>query len=144
MAQAMKRVQKCFEERNENNDLGMENEDCKTDEYQLGSNVEEDIAVVAEEPYSAINKEQSRVRYIKKILFKKNHLRGEKMYVSYWDFAGQSTFYSAHQVFLSPSAVYVLVVDLSKDFKEKLSTSLHFRTGLIRECSIAGISLLQH
>lgn len=139
MAQAMKNVQNGFEETNESCDIGIENESFEIDDYLLGSYIEEEIAVAAEEPYSAMNKEQLRVRYIKNILRKKNHSRGEKMYVSYWDFAGQSTYYSTHQVFLSPSAVYVLVVDLSKDFKEKLSDSLHFRTGIIKECSISGI-----
>lgn len=34
----------------------------------------------------------------------------------FWDFAGQSDFYATHQTFLSGNAVYLLVVDISKDF----------------------------
>lgn len=35
-------------------------------------------------------------------------------FISMWDFAGQYIFYATHQVFLSPRAVYLLVLDLSK------------------------------
>lgn len=35
-------------------------------------------------------------------------------FISMWDFAGQYIFYATHQVFLSPRAVYILVLDLSK------------------------------
>ncbi|KAL4217307.1 hypothetical protein ACF0H5_023758 [Mactra antiquata] len=35
-------------------------------------------------------------------------------FISMWDFAGQFIFYATHQVFLSPRAVYLLVLDLSK------------------------------
>ncbi|CAG2194445.1 unnamed protein product [Mytilus edulis] len=37
----------------------------------------------------------------------------------FWDFAGQKEFYATHQTFLSSSAVYLLVVDISEEFKEK-------------------------
>ncbi|CAG2252371.1 unnamed protein product [Mytilus edulis] len=37
----------------------------------------------------------------------------------FWDFAGQREFYATHQTFLSSNAVYLLVVDISKDFTNK-------------------------
>lgn len=79
MVQAMIRVQKSFKERVDNNDLGVENEERKTYVYQLGSYIEEDIAVATEEPYSLINKKTVKVRYFKNILRKK-HSRGESYF----------------------------------------------------------------
>ncbi|XP_063411263.1 uncharacterized protein LOC134694196 [Mytilus trossulus] len=38
---------------------------------------------------------------------------------AFWDFAGQKEFYATHQTFLSANAVYLLVVDISEDFKSK-------------------------
>ncbi|CAG2235183.1 unnamed protein product [Mytilus edulis] len=37
----------------------------------------------------------------------------------FWDFAGQKEFYATHQTFLSTNSVYLLVVDISRDFKTK-------------------------
>ncbi|CAG2223807.1 LRRK2 [Mytilus edulis] len=37
----------------------------------------------------------------------------------FWDFAGQKEFYATHQTFLSTNAIYLLVVDMSKDFASK-------------------------
>lgn len=37
----------------------------------------------------------------------------------FWDFAGQKEFYATHQTFLSTNAIYLLVVDISKDFASK-------------------------
>ena len=147
MAQAMKSVERDLEGKFDTNpdtcNIIEETFDMLEDPaYALGSNVEDEIEVIMQEPYSAINIEQSRVRYMKHILRKKNLSRGEQMYISYWDYAGQSTYYSTHQVFMSPSAVYVLVVDLSVDFNEKLSDSLKFRTGAINNCSVAGTFFL--
>lgn len=39
-------------------------------------------------------------------------------FISMWDFAGQFIFYATHQVFLTPRAVYILVVDLSKSLDD--------------------------
>jgi hypothetical protein len=39
-------------------------------------------------------------------------------FISMWDFAGQYIFYATHQVFLSPRAVYLLVLDLSKPLEQ--------------------------
>ena len=45
--------------------------------------------------------------------------------INIWDFAGQNIFYATHQLFLSSEAVYLLVVDLSKD----LNTEIHEEQG---------------
>lgn len=37
----------------------------------------------------------------------------------FWDFAGQKVFYATHQTFMSSNAVYLLVVDISKDLSER-------------------------
>lgn len=34
-------------------------------------------------------------------------------HISMWDFAGEDVFYATHHVFLSPDAVYLIVIDLS-------------------------------
>lgn len=60
-----------------------------------------------------------------------------KMYFSFWDFAGQSTYYSTHQAFLSPRAVYLIVFDLSKQLDQSLSDSLSFKLGKAKECTVA-------
>ncbi|CAG2246264.1 unnamed protein product [Mytilus edulis] len=45
--------------------------------------------------------------------------REEFAVCGFWDFAGQKEFYATHQTFLSANAVYLLVIDLSEDFKSK-------------------------
>lgn len=37
--------------------------------------------------------------------------------ISFWDFGGQIVFYSTHQTFLTPRAVYIVVIDISKALK---------------------------
>jgi hypothetical protein len=41
--------------------------------------------------------------------------------LSMTDFAGQCAYYACHQVYLSNRAFYILVVDMSKNFKKKVS-----------------------
>jgi hypothetical protein len=41
--------------------------------------------------------------------------------LSMTDFAGQCAYYACHQVYLSNRAFYILVVDMSKNFEEKVS-----------------------
>ena len=48
------------------------------------------------------------------------HSRTEKLYFSFWDFAGQTAYYGTHQLFLTLSTLIILVVDFSKDLKEVL------------------------
>jgi len=70
----------------------------------------------------------------------KQHLENgmiKKTYFSYWDFAGQSTYYSTHQAFFSPRAVYLLVFDLSKQGDQTLSDNLSFRLGTDKKCTVA-------
>lgn len=40
--------------------------------------------------------------------------------ISIWDFGGQYDFYSTHQAFLSPRAIYLLVADITKGWKDKV------------------------
>ncbi|CAG2201782.1 LRRK2 [Mytilus edulis] len=36
----------------------------------------------------------------------------------FWDFAGKKELYATHQTFLTPNALYLLVIDISKDFTD--------------------------
>jgi len=64
---------------------------------------------------------------------------GERqVYLSFWDYAGQSTYYSTHQAFMSANAVYLIVFDLSKDLDYKLDDSLNFAMGGTPKSSVRG------
>lgn len=90
-------------------------------------------------PFSNNAKKKSRDMYLKKIIGRRNDTQAtEYMYISYWDFAGQSTYYSAHQAFISHSAVYILVIDLSIDLNRQLTDSLEFRSQFVHKSSAAG------
>jgi len=92
-------------------------------------------------PYSVIY--ESKVKYeehqqhLKQAKQHRGYGMRNKMYFSYWDFAGQSTYYSTHQAFLSPGAVYLLVFDLSKQLNQNLSDSLSFKLGTGKKCTVA-------
>ena len=61
---------------------------------------------------------EGTLKVIESTFGRKRHESGngkEKIgFISMWDFAGQFIFYATHQVFLTPRAVYILVLDLSK------------------------------
>ncbi|XP_062607057.1 uncharacterized protein LOC134268830, partial [Saccostrea cucullata] len=40
--------------------------------------------------------------------------------ISFFDFGGQYVFYASHQIYMRPEAFYILVVDISKTFDEKV------------------------
>ncbi|XP_072172990.1 uncharacterized protein [Diadema setosum] len=48
----------------------------------------------------------------------------KKIVLSIWDFAGQSVYYTTHQVFLSPRAVYVIVFSLSNELDAPAQTQI--------------------
>ncbi|KAL4237678.1 Leucine-rich repeat serine/threonine-protein kinase 2 [Mactra antiquata] len=48
----------------------------------------------------------------------------ESMYISFWDFTGQSTFYATHQAFIAPYAVNLIVFDLSMGFDAPLKSKM--------------------
>ncbi|KAL4222704.1 hypothetical protein ACF0H5_018745 [Mactra antiquata] len=124
---------------NDGSDEEAKDEVLENDEYQLGSTIEEDgfEMFCNSHPYTNISTQQSLDLYLKKVIGRVNIKAVENVYVSYWDFAGQSTFYAAHQAFLSHSAVYILVVDLSLDLQRPSSDSLKFRGKHVHECSVA-------
>ena len=41
-----------------------------------------------------------------------------------WDFGGQLIYYTAHQTFFSPRAIYLLTVDMSERLDEELLTQI--------------------
>lgn len=42
--------------------------------------------------------------------------------ITFIDFAGQSMYYAFHQIYLSPKTCYILVVDMTKGYDEKVDT----------------------
>lgn len=42
--------------------------------------------------------------------------------ITFIDFAGQSMYYAFHQIYLSPETCYILVVDMTKGYDEKVDT----------------------
>jgi hypothetical protein len=53
----------------------------------------------------------------------------DKRILSVVDFGGQCTYYACHQVYLSRRAFYLLVLDMSKSFTEKVDESLCEQNG---------------
>ncbi|XP_072025629.1 LOW QUALITY PROTEIN: uncharacterized protein [Amphiura filiformis] len=54
----------------------------------------------------------------------KEDANSNNIILSIWDFAGQSVYYTTHQVFLSSRAVYVIVFDLSHDLDATAQTQI--------------------
>lgn len=60
---------------------------------------------------------------ISKIMDAVNQLSKEKEVrprVTFLDFAGQSLYYAFHQIYLSPKTCYILVMDMTKEFKDEV------------------------
>jgi hypothetical protein len=53
----------------------------------------------------------------------------DKHILSVVDFGGQCAYYACHQVYLSRRAFYLLVLDMSKPFSEKVDESLCEQNG---------------
>lgn len=81
---------------------------------------------------------EERKSFFKKVI--KHWKSGDEreVYLSFWDYAGQTTYYSTHQAFMSPHAVYLIVFDLSKDFDTKLTDNLNFRAGFSEKSTVRG------
>ncbi|XP_033115134.1 uncharacterized protein LOC117115444 [Anneissia japonica] len=43
----------------------------------------------------------------------------QEIFMSIWDFAGQSVYYTTHQVFLTPRAIYIIVFNLTHDLNSQ-------------------------
>ncbi|XP_052813150.1 uncharacterized protein LOC128240533 [Mya arenaria] len=64
---------------------------------------------------------EGTLKVIESTFGRKRNLSGTENkigFISMWDFAGQYIFYATHQVFLTPRAVYLLVLDLTKDLDD--------------------------
>lgn len=46
-------------------------------------------------------------------------------YISIWDFAGQYIYYATHQIFLATNAIYLLILDMSKDLNDIIEVGDH-------------------
>ncbi|XP_062613007.1 uncharacterized protein LOC134274794 [Saccostrea cucullata] len=56
-----------------------------------------------------------------------------KKLVTFLDFAGQCVYYACHQIYLSPRAFYLLVVDMSKDLQEPVDEKVNDQEGTMFE-----------
>ncbi|XP_062584621.1 uncharacterized protein LOC134246315, partial [Saccostrea cucullata] len=63
-----------------------------------------------------------------KALTKESNKEGKDL-LSVMDFGGQCAYYACHQVYLSRRAFYILVIDMSKPFKEKVDVRLCDQVG---------------
>ncbi|XP_062587793.1 probable serine/threonine-protein kinase pats1 isoform X2 [Saccostrea cucullata] len=77
----------------------------------VGLEVHEDIFEILEDKYflTAVTEETEKE---------------EKQLLSVMDFGGQCAYYACHQVYLSRRAFYLLVIDMSKSFGEKVDPAL--------------------
>lgn len=58
--------------------------------------------------------------------------------ITFLDFAGQSLYYAFHQIYLSPKTCYILVVDMTKGFNEKVSETDETRCSLFESWTYKG------
>ena len=75
---------------------------------------------------SKIINNAEKASYLQQVVRCLEHSSGERLYTSFWDFAGQSGYYSTHQAFLSPASVYILVVSLQKEINEVIEDNIDF------------------
>jgi GTPase SAR1 family protein len=108
------------------------------EELEIGSEEVFDEEVRTEHNIQDVLDVEAKKRYLQKVKLWKEIAREERMYVSYWDFAGQTTYYSTHQAFMAPSAVYVLVIDLTMDLDKHLEDTLKFRTKVLKQFTVEG------
>ena len=142
MAQAMIETEKCQPPTLITNDI---------QRLEMGSDFIEDSSMETEQitdaqtptPYENLTALKEKEDYLTKVLHCKEQLQEENhemQYVSYWDFAGQATYYATHQLFMSPSAVYLVVIDLRKELDDEVTDNLEFRSGILQSCTVKGLS----
>ena len=66
-----------------------------------------------------------RRRRIASIVKRSSKEGKQQGYISIWDFAGQYIYYATHQVFLATNAIYLLVLDMSKDLDDIIDVGDH-------------------
>ncbi|KAK3578651.1 hypothetical protein CHS0354_002953 [Potamilus streckersoni] len=74
-------------------------------------------------------KNSEQLRNMRRIIEKSSSRSPSKrknVTVSIWDFAGQFVYYSTHQLFLSPRAVYIVVLKLTKDLMDYIADDIWF------------------
>ena len=93
-------------------------------------NLKEESCVDGEDQSVAISKREGKMsnfgstealqeKIFLKVLKQLPNVDRRELYLSFWDFAGQTIFYATHPVFLSPRAIYLLVHNLTKDLHTK-------------------------
>ncbi|XP_062596169.1 probable serine/threonine-protein kinase pats1 [Saccostrea cucullata] len=92
-----------------------ENEPEKT-ETTVGLDVHEDLFEIIDDKLEDFSTNEDELP-VRGIHYESSH--GKKL-ISMTDFAGQVAYYSCHQVYLSRRAFYLIVIDMSKDLKEKV------------------------
>lgn len=76
---------------------------------------------------------------MKKLKSSKQKCAREMGKVSIWDFGGQFVFYSTHQIFLSARAIYIIVLDISKELTEKVTDECFLDSAGVQFSTIQGI-----
>lgn len=83
-----------------------------TDKPMTSTSANQNSDQIAE---AMIDKMDDIILYVKK---KKGAMTNEGLIeCGIWDFAGQKEYYATHQTFLTPYAIYLLVVDIEDDIK---------------------------
>ena len=119
----------------EETDLGL------LDEYYSSDcigDVTTTLSLTKEELYHYKTADAERKRFCQNVISQWQKGGERQVYLSFWDYAGQSTYYSTHQAFMSANAVYLIVFDLSKDLDTQLDDSLNFAMGGLPKSSVSG------
>lgn len=107
-----------------------ENNDSKVD-AQDDNSPDKNSPTIEEDTFLQLNKNTTLAHHvdenhaISKIMDALKQLSNEKDLrprITFLDFAGQSLYYAFHQIYLSKKTCYILVVDMTKDFKESPDT----------------------
>lgn len=144
MALALQKTeQKLADEKMKQNERHTADQTTASDEIEIGSDeIGEDSGITpVDVTYAEQTNMDQKKFYLQSVKHWRNRNEDESMYISYWDFAGQSTYYSTHQAFMAPSAVYLLVFDLSISLDTVLECKLPFKTHLLQNYTVEGEKL---
>ena len=122
-----------------------------TADLQFSSDIiDDEIETITQQQHDTNNGFKSitnaeKAEYLQQVVRCIEHSRGERLYISFWDFAGQSGYYSTHQAFLSPSSVYILVVSLQRGIHEEIEDNIEFNLDVSRrnKMTVLGNYILQ-
>lgn len=129
-------IYKRVEDMREKNELfeSYQNNNIKVDaqdDKEIPNTPDKNSPTIEEDTFLQLNKNPTIAHHvdenhaISKIMDALKQLSNEKDLrprITFLDFAGQSLYYAFHQIYLSKKTCYILVVDMTKDFKESPDT----------------------